>query len=156
MFLVISAYLAAIVAANVLVGMFGPIVTPINAFVLIGFDLAARDWLHARLSTLHMGLLIAASGVLTYLIAPGTAQIVIASSVAFTASALTDWLLFSRAKGSWFRRSNLSNTAGAAVDSLLFPSIAFGALMPWVVLAQFVAKTFGGALWTWLLSRRFA
>jgi hypothetical protein len=34
--------------------------------------------------------------------------------------------------------------AGAAVDSLLFPTLAFGVLMPGIVLAQFVAKIAGG------------
>jgi hypothetical protein len=45
------------------------------------------------------------------------------------------------------------HVAGAAVDSLLFPTIAFGALMPHIVLAQFVAKVAGGAFWAWLISR---
>jgi hypothetical protein len=39
------------------------------------------------------------------------------------------------------------------VDSLLFPTIAFGALMPHIVAMQFVAKVAGGAVWTWLLGR---
>ena len=43
--------------------------------------------------------------------------------------------------------------AGAAVDSLLFPTIAFGALMPQIVLAQFVAKVAGGAFWAWVLAK---
>ncbi len=44
---------------------------------------------------------------------------------------------------------------GAAVDSLVFPTIAFGALMPQIVLAQFVAKAVGGALWSFILNRLF-
>lgn len=154
--MVILFYMLAIVTSNLMVAEFGPVVTPVNAFLLIGFDLAARDWLQAHITTFKMGLLIAGAGLLTYLIAPGSAQIVLASSIAFTLSAVVDWLVFSRAKGSWLRRSNMSNTAGAAVDSVLFPSIAFGALMPWVVLAQFAAKTVGGALWAWLLTRKSA
>jgi hypothetical protein len=49
MYIALFAYAAAMVAANLLVSVFGPIITPLNAFVLIGFDLAMRDWLHIRL-----------------------------------------------------------------------------------------------------------
>jgi uncharacterized PurR-regulated membrane protein YhhQ (DUF165 family) len=50
-------------------------------------------------------------------------------------------------------RANGSNMAGAAVDSLIFPTLAFGALMPHIVLLQFVAKVAGGAIWAALLAR---
>ena len=70
------------------------------------------------------------------------------------AAALVDWAAFARLRGSWLRRANGSNVAGAAVDSLLFPTIAFGALMPHIVALQFVAKVAGGALWAWLLRGR--
>jgi uncharacterized PurR-regulated membrane protein YhhQ (DUF165 family) len=53
-------------------------------------------------------------------------------------------------------RANGSNMTGAAVDSLLFPTIAFGALMPHIVVMQFVAKVAGGALWAWLIGRKAA
>jgi len=42
------------------------------------------------------------------------------------------------------------------VDSLIFPTLAFGALMPHIVAMQFVAKVAGGALWSWLLNKRLA
>ena len=64
------------------------------------------------------------------------------------------WLTFARLRGSWLRRANGSNLAGAAVDSLVFPTLAFGALMPHIVALQFIAKVSGGAIWTWLLSQQ--
>jgi hypothetical protein len=79
-------------------------------------------------------------------------MIAVASSVAFTAAALVDWATFTRLRGSWLFRSNGSNVAGAAVDSLIFPTLAFGALMPEIVVAQFLAKIAGGAIWSWALS----
>jgi uncharacterized PurR-regulated membrane protein YhhQ (DUF165 family) len=100
-----------------------------------------------------MGVLIAFTGVLTFVLNPAAGQIAIASAVAFTAAALVDWGTFARLRGSWLVRANGSNVAGAAVDSVIFPTIAFGALMPQIVLAQFVAKVVGGALWAWLLAR---
>jgi uncharacterized PurR-regulated membrane protein YhhQ (DUF165 family) len=149
-------YAAAMTLANLSVATWGPAVTPINAFVLIGLDLALRDWLHVRLRAWQMGLLISAAGLLTYALNPAAGMIAVASSVAFTAAALVDWATFSRLRGSWLYRANGSNVAGAAVDSLLFPTIAFGALMPHIVAMQFVAKVAGGAMWAWVLQRKVA
>lgn len=148
----VLSYAAAMVLANMSVALWGPSVTPINAFVLIGLDLALRDWLHVRIKAWQMGVLIASTGLLTYLINPAAGHIAVASACAFTAAALVDWTVFTRLWGhTWAFRSNASNIAGAAVDSLVFPAIAFGALMPGIVLAQFVAKVAGGALWTWII-----
>jgi uncharacterized PurR-regulated membrane protein YhhQ (DUF165 family) len=149
----ILAYTFAMTVANLSVAAFGPSVTAINAFVLIGLDLALRDWLHVRLKVWQMGILIAFTGLLTFILNPAAGQIAVASGVAFTAAALVDWGTFARLRGSWLFRSNGSNVAGAAVDSLIFPTLAFGALMPQIVLAQFIAKVAGGAVWAWLLSR---
>jgi queuosine precursor transporter len=149
----VAVYAAAMVLANLSVAAFGPWVSPINAFVLIGLDLALRDWLHVRLRMWQMGALIASTGLLTYLLNPAAGQIAVASAAAFTAAALVDWGAFLKLRGSWLFRANGSNVAGAAVDSLVFPTLAFGVLMPGVVLAQFAAKVAGGAIWSYLLSR---
>jgi hypothetical protein len=50
-------------------------------------------------------------------------------------------------------RANGSNVAGAAVDSLVFPTLAFGALMPQIVIAQFLAKCVGGAIWALVIKQ---
>jgi uncharacterized PurR-regulated membrane protein YhhQ (DUF165 family) len=146
-------YAAAMTAANLSIAYFGPWISPFNAFVLIGLDLTLRDWLHLRLKLWQMGVLIASTGMLTYLLNPAAGQIAVASSVAFTAAAVVDWSIFIRLPGSWLRRANGSNVAGAAVDSLLFPTLAFGVLMPHIVALQFLAKVAGGALWAVLLAR---
>jgi uncharacterized PurR-regulated membrane protein YhhQ (DUF165 family) len=150
----IAVYAAAMIAANLLVAHFGPGIMPLLAFVLIGLELSLRDWLHVRMKPWRMGALIATTGLMTYLLNPAAQQIAIASAVSFAFAAAADWLVFLRMPGSWFKRSASSNVAGAAVDSLLFPTIAFGVLMPQIVLAQFAAKVLGGTLWTWMLSRR--
>ena len=153
MLIAIAAYAAAMILANLSVAAFGPLVSPINAFVLIGLDLALRDWLHVRLRVWQMGTLIAGTGALTYLLNPAAGMIAIASSAAFTAAAVVDWATFARLRGSWMFRANGSNVAGAAVDSLVFPTLGFGALMPQIVLAQFAAKVAGGAVWAWIIGR---
>ena len=151
--LAILIYAAAMTLANLSIAHFGPWVSPINAFILIGLDLALRDWLHMRLKAWQMGALIAATGLLTYALNPAAGMIAIASAVAFTSAALVDWATFTKLRGSWLFRANGSNVAAAAVDSIIFPTLAFGALMPGIVLAQFVAKVAGGALWAWAIKR---
>lgn len=151
LYIAIAAYAIAMTLANLSVAAFGPSVTVINAFVLIGLDLALRDWLHVRLKVWQMGALIAATGALTFVLNPSAGQIAVASAVAFTAAALVDWSAFAKLRGSWTFRANGSNVAGAAVDSLVFPTLAFGVLMPHIVAMQFIAKVAGGAFWTWVL-----
>lgn len=146
-------YTAAMTLANLSIAQWGPWVSPINSFLFIGLDLALRDWLHIRLKPWQMGVLIAFTGFLTYALNPAAGAIAIASAVAFTAAAVVDWSVFARVKGSWLRRSNASNVAGAAVDSLVFPTLAFGVLMPHIVALQFAAKVAGGFVWGLLIDR---
>ena len=154
MIFALIAYAVAMVAANLLVATFGPAISPINAFLLIGLYLTLRDWLHVRLKTWQMGGLILGTGALTYLLNPAAGMIAVASAVSFLVAALVDWAIFVKTTGSWIKRANVSNTAGAAVDSLLFPTIAFGALMPEIVALQFVAKVSGGAVWSYVLEKK--
>jgi hypothetical protein len=64
--MLVALYLAAIVAANLSVAAFGPGVTIVNAFALIGLDLSTRDALHdrwrGRWLLARMALLIASVG----------------------------------------------------------------------------------------------
>ena len=147
-------YAAAMTAANHRHCHFGPWVSPINAFiVLIGLDLALRDWLHVRLKAWRMLALIGATGALTYALNNAAGMISIASSVAFTSAALVDWATFARLRGSWLYRANRSNVAGAAVNGCSSRRWHSGAA-PGIVALQFVAKAAGGAIWSVLLGAR--
>ena len=64
MIFALVAYAVAMIAANLLVATFGPSVTAINAFFLIGLDLTLRDWLQVRLKTWQMGGLIIGTGLM--------------------------------------------------------------------------------------------
>lgn len=152
-------YLAAIVLANLSAAFLGPRWTIVNAFLLIGLDLSCRDRLHELWHRRHLAAkmltLIAAGSAITVALNASALQIAVASTVAFAAAALVDTALFTWL---WPRerlvRMNGSNLGAAAVDSLVFPTLAFGALMPAIVIGQFAAKVAGGFLWSLLLTRR--
>lgn len=146
-------YILAIVLANLSVAHFGPSVTPINAFLFIGLDLALRNWLGMAYSPQKMLGLIAVSAGASYVLNPATGQIAIASMVAFTSAALVDWATFRTIPGQWFKRCMGGVAAGALVDSLVFPTVAFGSFMPEIVAMQFAAKVCGGAVFALLISR---
>ncbi len=151
-------FVAAVVCANLLVAWLGPWVSPINAFVLIGLDLSLRDWLHDkwRGQVWKIGALIVLAGAASYLLNPAAGRIAVASTIAFVISASLDSLTYHRLiDRRWLVRSNGSNIAGSAGDSVAFPLIAFG-LFPGVaavIMLQFFAKIFGGALWSTILGR---
>jgi len=155
---VIAVYLAAIVAANLSVAMFGPAASILNAFLFIGLDLTTRDALHDRWHddhlVLRMGGLIAVGGAISFALNAGAGQIAIASTVAFALAATVDGLVYAAlGDRAYLVRVNGSNVPAAAVDSLVFPTIAFGAFLPLVVLGQFAAKVAGGFVWSLVLSR---
>lgn len=151
---------AAAAVANLLVNHYGPSSTPYVAFGLIGADLVVRDRLHLNLSGLArwgvIGVLIALGSLVTYIINADAGDIALASVCAFSAALVVDTLVFSVAKplGAQ-RRVNVSNTFGAATDTLIFFSIAFGlGVIPFVLLfGQFTAKIAGGAIWGLFLVR---
>jgi hypothetical protein len=154
-----SVYLGAIVTANLAVAHFGPTSSIVIAFLLVGLDLTTRDALHDRWRHRHlpvrMGALIAAGGAISYALNRDAGRIAIASCVAFTLAALVDavayWLLRNRPA---LQRSNGSNIPAALVDSILFPTIAFGVFAPAIIAGQFTAKVLGGLVWSLVLFRR--
>ncbi len=151
-------YIAALVTANLLVAWLGPWFSLINAFVLIGLDLSLRDKLHDLWEgdklPIKMGGLIATASVVSYAINPATGMIAFASLAAFSLSMVADTLVYQYLKNKdWMIRVNGSNIAGSAVDSIVFPTIAFGGLMLEIVLLQFVAKIGGGLIWSKLIEK---
>jgi queuosine precursor transporter len=152
-------YLAAVVAANLLVARLGPQATIITAFLLIGLDITARDRLHdawqGRRLWLKMAGLIAAGSLLSWLLNRSAGPVALASFVAFATSSTADTLAYHLLRRkAWAVKVNGSNVVSAAIDSLVFPTLAFGMLLPFVVLGQFAAKVAGGALWAAVLRAR--
>ena len=152
-------YLAAIVAANLLTAHFGAWITPITAFAFIGLDITTRDKLHDRWHgrglLLKMAALIAAGSVLSLALNRNAGKIAAASFVAFAISTTVDAIVYHILhNASQFERVNWSNLASGALDSVLFPAIAFG----WppsieIVYGQSTAKIAGGLFWSLLMIR---
>jgi hypothetical protein len=151
-------YVAAMVVANLLVWWLGPWFSPINAFLLIGLDLTLRDVMQEQLNRWQLAGVIIIGGLITFGVNPAARHIAIASAVAFTVSAIVDWAVYTLLRSRpWLVRSNGSNVVSAAVDSVIFPTLAFGSFMPVIVLLQFAAKVAGGAVWSLVMQRvRFA
>jgi uncharacterized PurR-regulated membrane protein YhhQ (DUF165 family) len=152
----VALYLAAIVAANLLIARFGPQATIITAFLLIGLDITARDRLHeawhGRGLWTKMAALIAAGSLLSWLLNRNAGPVALASFVAFATSSVADTLTYHLLRHrAWMVKVNGSNVVSATVDSVIFPTLAFGMLLPLVVLGQFIAKVAGGALWAAIL-----
>ena len=151
-------YIAALVAANLLVAWLGVWFSLVNAFVLIGLDLSLRDKLHDLWEgdklPIKMGGLIATASIVSYAINPATGMIAFASLAAFSLSMAADTLVYRYLKDKeWMIRVNGSNIAGSAVDSVVFPTIAFGGLMLEIVALQFIAKVGGGYIWSRIFKR---
>lgn len=155
----VTAYLTAIVAANLIVAWLGPWVTPYTAFVFIGLDLTVKDylqdkWTHNGL-IVRMGVLIATGSILSWLLNRAAGRIALASFVAFAASSAIDTIIYAAARGERLRRIGWSNLGGAVTDSLIFPALAFGwPPDPAIVYGQAAAKLAGGQFWSLILTPR--
>lgn len=156
----VGLYLTAIVAANLLVATFGPAISIACAFLFIGLDLTSRDQLHeawrGRRLVWKMAALIAAGSLLSWLLNRSAGPIALASFVAFAAAASVDALSYHLLRQrTYMLKVNGSNVLSAAVDSVIFPALAFGLPLLWsIVVGQFVAKVCGGLVWSVLLRYR--
>lgn len=157
--LAVAIYLAAIVAANLAVAALGPSASIAIAFLLIGLDLTLRDGLHdawsGRYLRTRMAALIATGGILSFLVNVNAGPIALASTVAFVVAASLDAFTYAGLEGlPRLTRINASNVVGAVADSFLFPTLAFGVVLPAIILGQLVAKVAGGFLWSLVLAQK--
>jgi uncharacterized PurR-regulated membrane protein YhhQ (DUF165 family) len=160
--MLIAAYLLAIVIANLTVAWFGPAVSIVNAFLFIALDLTSRDTLHERWAKgnhfwRNMTALIATGSILSALLNVNAVPIAVASFIAFLASNFADTISYNLLHGKHILlKMNGSNAVSAAVDSIVFPILAFGwfPALPAIILGEFLAKLIGGAVWSWILTRK--
>lgn len=153
----ILSYLAAIVAANLLVARFGTVVVLPVGFLLVGLDITGRDFLHETWTKnrwLKMTLLIAAGSVLSWLLNRDSGKVALASFLAFAGAGIVDTLTYTLLRKTMFLvKVNGSNLFSAFTDSALFLTLAFGTFMPGLVLSQFAVKVAGGFIWSLVLRK---
>ena len=149
-----SAYVATVVAANVLTARYGlvaigPLAVTAGTFAA-GASLLARDWVQqgsrARLTVpLLIGLAALVSAVTS------TPALAVASGLAFLVSELVDWAVFTPLRGRSLPGAVLASSAVAApVDTVAFLWLAGFPLTGPAVLGQFIVKTgmaLGVAIW---------
>jgi len=151
-------YVGLVVAANLLVNHYGPKAAPAIAFVFVAAVLIFRDQF-AQLAgrrwqaQVLQAALIAAGALATWLINRDAALIAKASVIAFAASELIEQIAYRLMwRRPWMEKAPYSAVLGAAVDSVLFISIAFGFDF-WIVIGQFAAKVGGGFLWATMIDK---
>ncbi|MBM4091100.1 MAG: DUF5020 family protein [Planctomycetes bacterium] len=150
-------YVGCFVAANLLLAHFGPGLAPVNAFLLVGLGLVARDIQHDRWSGRFLWVkmlgLIVASGAISALMNPAAGRIAVASACAVAAMGLFDAGVYYAFRGRPFLvRSNASNIVGAALDSAVFLTLAFGFDLM-AICATAGAKIAGGFVWSLVASK---
>ena len=151
-------YLAAVVAANLLVNHYGPQAAPLIALVAVAAVLIFRDRFadlvgSKKRAQIAQVALIAAGAALTYAINQNARLIAEASTIAFACSELVEQTgYFLLRERPWLVRAPWSAVPGAVVDSALFISIAFGFNL-WVIGAQVGCKIGGAWLWASLIDR---
>lgn len=150
-------YLSAAVAANLAVSVFGPGALPLTAFVMIPFDMAARDVLHEAWAVnraRNMTLLVISGSLLTVVVSYQAKTIALASFCAFASSNLIDYVVYSKLiKKHRLIKMNASNFCASITDSLVFPAVAFGAISPSIAVSQTSSKFIGGFIWSLILNK---
>ena len=161
--LYVLGYLGAMITANLVLARIlaaggSPWWSVLTAFVFIGADFTLRDGLtdawNGEGLVWKMGLLILTGSALSYVLNADAARIATASAIAWGSAAIVDWgVYWGLRRRPWTVRTNGSNVPSSAVDSIVFPTIAFGGLNVALTLAQFVAKVGGGLLWAAVIGK---
>lgn len=157
--ILILAYVAAIVLANLLVHRMGPVGLWVSSFTLIPFDFVLRSYFHetwtGKTLWLRLGGLIGLSALVTYLANPQAENIALASACGFVvagvaASFFYQWTIHRTS----MIKVNGSDVVAVLVDSVVFQLIAFGTFSVAITGGQFAAKALGGLFFWWLLFDR--
>jgi len=151
-YLSVSLYLAAAVAANLLVAHFGQKALIATAFLLIPFDLFTRDLLHeywhGKSLWPKMSALILSGSLISTAVNLSAWRVALASFLAFLLSGFADAFVYQAMEGQHVeRKMNFSNLISSILDSLAFPLIAFGSFSVALSAGQALSKFAGGLIW---------
>lgn len=144
--LMISIYVLIFIIANLMVSLFGPWITPLNALFLISADMVIRDRIQFKGGFVWSIVACVIAGISTVLINQSAGMIAIASMLSVIIAGIGSAIVFEFKSGCFYSKSFPANVVAAAIDSVAFPIIAFGHLMIEVTVAQFIAKTIGATI----------
>lgn len=151
-------FLAAFIAANLIVREFGAWGLIISSALLIPFDFVIRCLIHEKYSgwkllTILLLLTICAAGI-TVLIYPDSKNIATGSICGFVAAqagAGIFYQLVKRKTKSYLLKVNVSDLIAVSFDSLAFQWVAFGVIGWYITGGQILIKFLGGVLWYLIL-----
>lgn len=151
----ITAFVLAIVFANVAVALFGSAALLFTALILIPFDLVLRDVLHDHWQGpqlwIRMVSLIVLGGLVSAITVQAAQKVALASLIAFVLAGIADCAIYGVKKWPKLARMVGSNLAGATTDSVIFPVVALGVLDWRLSATQAGIKFFGSLIWTIIL-----
>jgi uncharacterized PurR-regulated membrane protein YhhQ (DUF165 family) len=139
-------YLGSIVLGNILVHSLG-IVTVLGltfpaGAVAIGLTFSARDFMQEGYGKFGCWGWMLTATLITFAFNP---QLAWASGGAFFIAEFSDWLIYTRTKGSFEKRLLLSNLVSTPLDSLVFVLLAFGPVWP-AIFGQTIIKMISSLL----------
>jgi uncharacterized PurR-regulated membrane protein YhhQ (DUF165 family) len=155
--LMVFLFLAAFIAANLIVKHFGIYGLVLSSFVLIPFDFVCRCLIHEKLQGKRLVLLLSgltvAAAVITYIINRDALRVALGSIAGFTAAQFFAGAFYQNVKreGSWFLKVNISDLIAIVFDSIAFQLVAFNTFDPLVLIAQMGIKFAGGLLWYYII-----
>ena len=152
----ISLYLLAFTLSNFIVLWFGANGLIFTALFLIPFDFVMRCMFHEKWKginlILNLGMLVAASSLITYLINKDAQHIAFGSVAGFVAAQIVAGIFYQAfIKKSYFIKVNGSDAVGIVFDSIIFQIVAFGVITPYITGSQILLKMVGGLFWYWLI-----
>lgn len=124
-------YLGSIILGNILVHSLGLVTVfgltfPAGA-VAIGLTFSARDFVQERYGKYGCWIWMLVASVITFAF---NQQLAFASACAFFIAEFSDWVIYTRTRGSFEKRLLLSNLISTPLDSLIFVLLAFGPIWP--------------------------
>lgn len=151
-------FLAAIVAANLVITKYGQSAVLYVGASFVAFVFVMRDRLHDSFETHRvpkMAALILSGAAISYLMNADAEKIAVASGAAFLVGETLDWITYhSLRRREWLERSNVSNVVGAIADTIVFMALAFDTVPVALAFGQASCKIAGGFILSLALRRR--
>ena len=151
-----SAYVAIFTIVNLIVYYCGAWVIPITTSVCVAANMMLRDRVFCG-KGLKFSAAAAAAGLCTFAINHGALTVAIASFTAVVVGAFVAGWAFKLLKNKVAieKARPIANTCSAVTDSILYPTIAFMAFLPFVSVEMFASKFLSVLFYTFIINKFF-